>query len=161
VPANGARLSLELKPLEQEGSSPPAPSAPPRAALEGGPRWTRTAGFIALGVGAVGVGVGGVLGGLALSTKAQSNAEGHCFANNRCDATGITLRERAGGFADAATGMLIGGGVVLAGGAVVLLTTGAGAEKQAEKQVRAGGGRAGWSAAVGLMPGGLSVQGVW
>jgi hypothetical protein len=109
-----------------------------------------------MGVGAVAVGAGAVLGGLALFTKAESNAEGHCFANNRCDATGLSLRERAGGFADASTGLLIAGGVVLAGGVVVLLTA-----PVAEKRERVGARREGWSAAVGVTPGGLSVQGRW
>ena len=105
----------------------------------------------------MGMGAGAVLGGLALSTKAASNADGHCSANNRCDPTGLSLRERAGGFADASTASLIAGGVVLAGGVVVLLT----APASAEKRERVGARRVGWSAAVGLTPGGLSVQGVW
>jgi hypothetical protein len=157
VAADGARFLLVVKPLEMEVSLPKAAAAPTLASSGRTRPWQRPAGLIAMGVGAAGVGAGALLGGLALSTKAQSNADGHCLANNRCDPTGLSLRERAGGFADAATGALVAGSVVLAGGLVVMLT----APTAAEKQERVGARRAGWSAAVGLTPGGLSVQGVW
>lgn len=167
VAADGARVALVVKPLEAEASPappaaraavPPAPVPLTKAADAAPPRpWQRPVGLVATTVGALGVGASAVLGGLALSRNGQSNADNHCFPNNRCDATGLKLRDEARAFSSASIAALIAGGVVLGGGVVVLLTAPRAAKKPEARRM----GRTGWSAAIGLTPGGVQVKGVW
>ena len=69
-------------------------------------------------VGLVGVGVGLVFGGMALSKNGASNEPGGCDAANRCTAEGRTLRDDAISLAGVSTATTIIGGVLLAGGLV-------------------------------------------
>lgn len=71
-------------------------------------------------VGLVGVGVGGVTGGLAISKQSESN-EGHC-EGNRCDAEGLALRDDGLTMASISTVGFIAGAALLAGGVVLYLT---------------------------------------
>ena len=72
----------------------------------------------ASGAGVVALGVGGVLGGLAMSKAGEAN---DACPNGLCSAEGNALASDAGLFADTATGLFIGGGVLAAGGALLLI----------------------------------------
>ncbi len=81
----------------------------------------RTIGLVVGGVGVVGLGLGAFFGFRAKSKLDDSNA-GHCAANDRCDATGVTLRSDYTSAARFSTVGFIAGGVLLAGGVVLYLT---------------------------------------
>lgn len=59
--------------------------------------WMKPVGGVALGVGILGVGLGGIFAGLAKSRNDASNAksEGDCDAQNWCNARGVELRQEA------------------------------------------------------------------
>jgi serine/threonine-protein kinase len=82
----------------------------------------RTWGVVAgsMGLGAVGVGL--VLGWIAKSHLDDSNANSHCFPDNRCDPTGTADRHEALDTAMASTITCIAGGVVFAAGVVLFAT---------------------------------------
>jgi hypothetical protein len=114
----------------------------------------RSAGFVVGGVGVAGVIVGGILGGLAIAKV--SSSKGECVPANNCNANtnpaATQDMQTAGTFADASTGLLIGGGVLAAAGVVMVLVGGAPKE-------RAG---ALWISPVVTAHGGsLGITGVW
>jgi hypothetical protein len=78
----------------------------------------RIVGGIGMGLGAVGLGVGGVFGGLAIARNNASN-DGHCDAQDRCNRTGYDLRKEALSFATISTAAAIAGGVALTAGIVI------------------------------------------
>jgi hypothetical protein len=135
--------------------SEPAPAlvpANPSASPRGG--GVRSAGFVVGGVGVAGVLVGGILGGLAIAKV--SSAKGECVPANDCSANTNPAAtgdmQTAGTFADASTGLLLGGGVLAAAGLVMVLLGGAPKE----------GAGALWIAPVVTARGGsLGVTGVW
>ncbi|MFT3767467.1 MAG: hypothetical protein QM820_18595 [Minicystis sp.] len=97
-------------------AEPPPPPPPPPSGL--GPQ--RTAG-IAVGVtGLVAVGVGGIMGGLAISRN--GTAKNLCPEVECSDAEGVSASQQAGTFADASTGLMIAGGVMAVTGLVLILT---------------------------------------
>jgi hypothetical protein len=104
----GESQSVELS-LVPAGSpsSPSSPSSP-----------LRTVGWVAIGVGAAGVVLGAVTGGLALERNSQlaqlCGADGFCPAGTKAVEGYSTLQGLAGAG-------LIAGGLVLAGGAVLVL----------------------------------------
>jgi tetratricopeptide (TPR) repeat protein len=79
----------------------------------------RTAGWIITGVGVVGVGIGAGFGLSSLNRRDEARA--HC-AGDRCDATGIGLRDDAIRRGNIATISIVGGGAALLGGLALLLT---------------------------------------
>jgi hypothetical protein len=115
--------------------------------------WMRPVGFAALGVGAVGFVVGGVLGGVAISRRDASNTEGECKADGFCNARGVELREEMLDFAHVSTAGWITGGVFATSGAILLI---AAARPKKDDMKR---GNVTWQ--LGVIPGGMSVQGVW
>ncbi len=135
---------LRVAPVEMKTSR--APATPSRT-------WMRPVGIAALGVGAAGLVVGGVLGGVALSKRDASNAEGECNAQNFCNARGVTMREEMLVFAHGSTTGWIAGGVFAASGAILLIA----APRQKKDDVKRGS--VAWQ--LGLVPGGMSVEGVW
>lgn len=90
----------------------------------------RTIGLALTGVGVAALVTGGVLGGLASSqwSDAQDN---HCRTPKLCDADGVALATDALTFANASTGLFIGGGI-LAGVGVTLFLTARGSGKAAQ-----------------------------
>jgi len=105
---------------------------------QGGPGfWTgrRTAGVVIGGVGVVGLVLGSVFGGRALSKKAESNADNHCDAQNFCDPTGKSLRREGLTAGNISTASFILGGLAVAGGVVLVLT---GAPRSTAKPAAAG-----------------------
>jgi hypothetical protein len=86
-----------------------------------GPNRLRTAGFVGVALGGVGLGAWGVLGGLAISKNSEAN--GHCAPNNLCDETGFNRRKEAIALGHGATVGLIAGGVFLAAGVTLVVVS--------------------------------------
>lgn len=82
----------------------------------------RPAGIALASAGGAGIVAALALGAVALSTKDQSNADGHCDAAGHCDATGTDLRNASLTSGDWATALFVGGAVALAGGVVLVAT---------------------------------------
>jgi len=140
VPAlEDASSKVEIKPAGAEARRP----------------WQRPTSFVVMGVGALGLGVGAILGGVALGKKGESN-EGHCFPNNRCDEAGLDLRSQALSLGNASTALFIAGGVALAGGVVLFVTA-----PSASKKERATAPSSDFKAEIGIAPGGLVARGVF
>lgn len=150
-------MSVSVPPLEPE--PPPASShaqdAPPSAspsAAPGAPRPVAPAkddpprtsggslrvplGVAALGLGAVGMGVGTALGFMARSTFSKANADGHCDDAGRCDDIGLGLRDDAVLQGNIGTGVFIAGAVLAAGGAILWITAPSSPERAATTSAR-------------------------
>lgn len=127
------------------GSSSAAPST------EKGRAWQRPAGFAASGVGALGLGVGTVLGGLSLAKGADSNHNGHCDVRSVCDQVGFALRNEARALGDGSTATFIVGGALLAGGVALVLLAPASPKQRKEST----------SASIGISLNGIRIEGAW
>lgn len=92
----------------------PQPAAPPEGST------TRVAGYVAAGVGVVGLAVGTFTGlhALSLRSDAQSKCESY---PSRCSADASASNDDAKKFATLSTASLIAGGVLLVGGIVLVL----------------------------------------
>jgi hypothetical protein len=66
--------------------------------------------------------VGASFGVVSITKKSASNSDGHCGEDNRCDATGVGLRDDAITAGDVSTAFFIAGGALAAGGAVLFFT---------------------------------------
>jgi hypothetical protein len=125
----------------------------------GGGGWSklRVTGLSVGIVGLLGLGVGGALGGLAVS-KNNASKTGCAPANpDECPQSSVSARQTAGTFADASTGALVAGGVLLAGGIVLFVIAPA-----ADAGPRTGGvQRFVASPAVGPGTAGMTFQGAW
>jgi len=129
-------------------SAPPAPGPGPASPVaEGGTgsAW-KTVGWVLGGVGVVGLGVGAVLGFVAINdnNSAQCNASKQCLAGPLNSARGAALGSDIG---------LIAGGVLLAGGAALVLFGPSGTEHP--------GPTAAITPVVGPGGGGLALGGRW
>jgi len=106
---------LELDPNATPLTPPPnasvasAPDADARTQPASSKAGVRTAGLIVGGAGIVALGVSGIFALRAKSQNDDSNADGHCDAQNRCDATGGSARDSAKSSATAATIALLAG----------------------------------------------------
>lgn len=98
-------------------SSPVATSAPALESGQGTP-W-RTLGWIAGGVGVVGLAVGAAFGLAAIDNNNQSNSNGACNAD-LCTGPGLSARHAALDDATASTVAFIAGGVLAATGVVLV-----------------------------------------
>lgn len=143
VAANGAQVVVRVGPLKVNATPP---SERP---------WQRPVGIGAMGLGGVGVVVGAVLGGLAISKNGESN-DGHCNAENRCDPEGIELRKAALSRATASTTLIAVGGVLLVGGVVLFATA-----PRAKDETLAGVNGGWWSARMEVGLGSVQVKGEW
>jgi hypothetical protein len=115
--ARGAEPSSAVKP------GAPAPKQPEPAAeadVRSG-SGQRTLGFVALGAGAVGLGVGGYFG-LQTFSK-QNESEGHC-SGTACDQRGVDLRDEARQSATISTIGFAAGATMIGVGIVLLVTAG-------------------------------------
>jgi hypothetical protein len=92
----------------------------PAAPLTGGNETLRTAGWIALGVGAVGIGVGVVTG--IVATSKHSDLDSEC-PDHRCSPAVQSDLDSFHAFRTASTAGYIVGVIALVGGAVLLLTS--------------------------------------
>ncbi|WP_437775172.1 tetratricopeptide repeat protein [Sorangium sp. So ce1097] len=132
VPPDGARVVVDVPPLEPEpppralAAAPPAPrkQAPAAVSLAGQRGGDRVGGggaqrALALatgGAGLVGLGLGAVFGAQAIARRDASN-RGHCDAQSRCDAAGVALRADAQAAGHAST-------IAFSAGAAALLAAG-------------------------------------
>ena len=114
---------LEPMPAPPLAATPAAGTVamPAEPAREGPTAWPtlRIAGASIAALGLVGVGVGSVLGLSAKSSYDDSNKDGHCLSDNRCDATGKQRRSDASGLATGATIAFVAGSAALIGGAIL------------------------------------------
>jgi hypothetical protein len=98
------------------------PDAGRPAASSGAP--LRTLGYVAGGVGLVGIGLGSVFGLNAKALKDESNADDHCNADNECDDVGGGKRDDAKNAATLSTVAFIAGGALLATGVALFIVGG-------------------------------------
>lgn len=108
APAAPVTTSIEPPKRERADTSPPDNRGP----SAGSP--LRTAGWVAAGVGVVGVAVGAVFGFKAISDKNGA----HCDSNNACDPGPLSDANTA---ASIATVGVVAGGALLLGGAALVL----------------------------------------
>jgi len=126
--------TVQVPPLEDDSAASASPAAEPAGgdtAPTGGDTGTstegaplRTIGLVTGGVGLVTLGVSGYFGLRAKGLMSDSNNDGHCDANNVCDATGLSKRDSAVSSASVATITLVAGGVLTAAGVTLFLVGG-------------------------------------
>ena len=107
-----------------------------------GPSTQRIVSYVALGLGAVGVGVGAIFG--LRTSSIWADAKTHC-TGIECDRTGVTLATDAKNAGTVSTISFVAGGVLLAGGAILFFTS---PSSSSSSKVR-----------VGVGPGSLRVEG--
>lgn len=113
--------------LGQEASvvldfSPPGNPTKPGKSSGTAPSAQRTLGWVAIGAGGVGVALGGVMGGLALSKHSSIDDSGLCN-NGHCPPEQQSEIDRLNSFRLVSTVGFIAGGALAATGVVLLLTT--------------------------------------
>jgi len=114
VPAERGSVVIELPALERVIIVPSPPLEPT------GTPWQKKAAYGAFAVGGAAILAGGVLGGLAIATKDQSNA-GPCRPDNLCTQEGVDLRRQARAFGNGSTWSIVGGAIVGAAGVTLLV----------------------------------------
>jgi hypothetical protein len=119
---------LEDAPVEQGTGPIGGPAAP--AEPESKPTWLIPTGFVVGGVGVAALGVGGVLGGLALGKASDAN---DACPGGFCSAEGNAAAADAGTFGNAATGLFVGGGVLAGAGILMLILAPWDAEEGADE----------------------------
>ena len=123
--ARGSGETTVAIPALEVGVDPLVAAEPPRVTGPPATRGTtqRTVGIVALGFGAVGLGISAGFALHAHARDADSTAE--CGVNgdkNACSARGVELRSSARSAAGIATGAFVAGGIVAVGGLVLWLT---------------------------------------
>jgi len=113
--------------------------------------WQRPLGVAVMSVGAAGLVVGGVLGGLAIRKNNESNESGLCDAEDYCKKAGLALRSEAVGLGNGSTAALVVSGVALLGG-VALFATAPASKGKEDKGLPAGLG-------LEVAPGAIRVRG--
>jgi hypothetical protein len=117
VGAPAATGSVTPPPTNDVAPKAPATVEPVRPSNGDGSSARRTAGFAALGVGAIGLGAG-LLGGL-LTMNAKSTADSNCPAPG-CNSTGLDAESRGKTWSTVSTVGFVAGGLGLATGAGLL-----------------------------------------
>ena len=114
VDADGASASVDVPELAMGSSD--AGAGPVH-----GSSTQKTVGMVLGGVGAAGLVVGAILGGLTLKKASDSTSGGHCDANlATCDETGLQLQHDARTMAHGSTAAFVIGGAMLATGIVLV-----------------------------------------
>jgi len=106
-----------VPPLADPNGMPVKDEAAPKKASGG---VNPVVGYVLIGAGVVGVGIGTYFGVTAISKNSDSNKNG-CDASNNCTAAGATLRNDAYSAGNISTISIIAGGV-LAGAGILVLT---------------------------------------
>jgi hypothetical protein len=110
------RVTLDFRQVK-----PPPPPAPPPEADKGAVQ--RAVSYAVGGVGAVGMLIGAVVGGVALSTNSAASDECVTAGNTlHCDADGVELADEAGTQATAATAAFVTGVALVGAGLAIYLT---------------------------------------
>lgn len=125
-----------LREAEEAAKVAPAP-APARAAVapaevkadEGGGSWLRTGGLVAVGVGVVGLGVGGVFGLSAIGKN--RDADRLCDGPACREERALALTDQARDAATVSTVCFVAGGVLVAGGLGAFLLAPSGRSNEA------------------------------
>jgi hypothetical protein len=136
VESGPATLTVAIPALEREVADTPASETAPSRAPEADTdrerdgSAQRTIGWIAIGVGAVGLGVGSYFG-LQTFSK-QNESEDHC-SGTTCDQTGVDLRDEAKTTGTISTIAFAAGAVGVGAGLVLLLTADSGESKSTSR----------------------------
>lgn len=121
------RTSIEINREAQLGSKPfrIEVQEPPVSAGSAGTNASpaRTVGYVGITLGAAGLGVGAVLGGLAISKNGESKEGNHCQTDNVCDSVGKPIRREALALANGSTIAFIVGGALLGSGIILVATS--------------------------------------
>lgn len=108
---------------------PPNPdNLPPGSIVIIGPEpdrlWQRPLGITLSALGAATLVTGGILGGVAIAKRNESNESGHCtLATNKCDDEGLRMRKEAVGVGNSSTGFFVAGAVIGALGVAIWATS--------------------------------------
>jgi hypothetical protein len=124
------KTTVAIPPLEDAHAEPPPSPVPsdtkPEPPAPGATHATlgtqRLVGIGLGGGGVLGVLIGSIFGGLALSKLNASNGPGECAADNHCSESGASLRYAAQDRATVSTVGFVMGGLLLAGGAATYFT---------------------------------------
>lgn len=122
VVTNGVEVTVHVPVLELDHDAPSfarATMAPVKTIVDRS--WQRPVGMATMTVGAVGISTGMVLGSFALFKNSKSKENHHCDANNRCDETGLLLRQEALNLGYGSTASFVLGAALLVGGGVLTL----------------------------------------
>jgi hypothetical protein len=119
APAAAAIAPRPIVAIQSREPATLAPTDPPLEDVRSG-HGQRVAGGITLGVGVAGVGLGTAFG--LMSKRAHDDADPHCRVVDRCDATGVSLRDDARRDGTIATVGFGVGAAAIVTGAVLWLT---------------------------------------
>jgi hypothetical protein len=157
----GSTVSVDVPLLADPSAAPPppqpgAPRQPQPAEEQGraGGSSLVVAGAVIAGVGVIGLVVGGVMGGMAISSNDDSLAECRPEDETVCSQAGFDLREDAKTQALVSTIGFIGGGVLLAAGVVMIIVAPSGDADTTGLTVEVG-------PTVGSEHAGLTLRGSW
>lgn len=151
VEADGGSVSVDIPELA-------AATSETSASTGAGGSKQKTAGFVVGGVGAAGLVVGAVIGGLSLKKMNDAKANGRCDADlATCDATGLALHDDAKSLAHGSTAAFVVGGALLATGVVLILTS----PKAADTTAPAGGLQVRLGGVAGAAMTGVLLSGRW
>lgn len=141
VPSDGSTVNIELPAPAAPIASTPQPATQPthpqretvKVSRDAIPP-TRIAGFVAIGVGVVGLGIGT---GFGLHSKARRDESAGECEGNLCTEAGTSLREDAHRAGNISTIAFVGGGIAAVTGAILVLTSkSTGPEKRADNRFR-------------------------
>lgn len=142
----GKAASVEVEPGWPEiVVTPVGPLPPPFPSAQ-----LRAAGFVGIGLGALGLGAWGVLGGLAISKDGAADA--HCNEKNMCDREGVKLRNNAISLGNGASVGLVAGSVLATAGVALVVISVAGKKKSNAESPKA---------SLWVGPSGAGVRGQW
>jgi hypothetical protein len=130
APSAGAGAAAALPPPAAPpptADQPPPPTEPDRPSQGGGGGWMKPVGFVALGLGIVGIGAGAVTGALALGK--HGDLEDFCGSDGVCPSVSEDAISEYNTLGTISTIGFIVGGVGLVGGIVLLVAAPSSKEK--------------------------------
>lgn len=125
---DGKVVAVPVPKLAEDTSAADAAAANAKKQPKGEPKpvdrgaTQRWIGIGVAGAGVIGVAVGVIFGLSAKGKLDDSNADGHCQANNHCDAVGFQARNDAKDAATISTIGFIAGAALIGGGAAIYFT---------------------------------------
>jgi hypothetical protein len=147
--ASSSAASPQARAVVAVGASHRAGTPPPSTDVSEESSGLGTQRVLALVAGGVGIAAFGVDGVFFFRSKAKRDeAAGHCNGDNRCDPTGLDLRDQAIAAGNVATISSIVGAIGIVGGAALWITA-------------PSSGKSGSTPRVGVSPSGISIRGEW
>jgi hypothetical protein len=148
IDGDGQSPTLTVPTLVEIEPARPAGTVPAVVPTKTGSAWTapRGIGLLVAGAGVVSLGVGSGFGIAALSEKQSAGCTGNVCPTDQAK----SARDRAGSFADVATGFFVAGGVLAAGGVGLWLLSPRSSPASATPAV-----------GVAIAPGAMVVRGSW